>query len=345
MNNKFRNTFLIYAIPVIRIIIGMAFFLSGLFKLIDLKGFQKIIETMGLLGGPLPLMASIIIPVLELILGIMLVLGIYMRITALHLNVLVVVFSWVTFYVLRSRPDMLCGCFGGFFDMTFSIYHFIVLFIIFILNLIIVIEPNDTWNLQKLFRDKIPASKKMLIVEILIYILIAAGIILIGLALYLNFWGSKGRVEENSQDENTSVAVQDSSKTEVSISEADQGQEDIKEESTPEESSQSEIIYITVDEAYEAYLSDEDFIFVDVRSQSEYDSGHIKGALFIPVSEIQDRAVELPKDKPIVLYCNGSSCNRSGTAASILATQGFEKIYDLTGKGIDEWISKGYPSE
>ena len=80
MENKSGKTFFKYAIPVIRIIIGMAFLLSGILKLIDIKGFQKIIEAIGLLGGPLTFLASVLIPVLEVILGLMLVLGMLFRV-------------------------------------------------------------------------------------------------------------------------------------------------------------------------------------------------------------------------------------------------------------------------
>lgn len=313
MKTKSGKRFITYAIPVIRIIIGMAFFLAGLAKIIDLRGFQEVIEAFGLFSIPLPLIISIMIPVLEIILGLMLLLGVYIRIAAIHINVLVVIFSWLTFFILRNRPDMLCGCFGGFLDMTFNIYHLIVLFIIFILNLFIVIEPSDTWTIQKVFREKISEAKKMLIVEIITYIVIAVGIILIGFAIYMNFWGSQN----------------DASAQETVV----------------EEIVQPGVINITVDEAYDAYLSDEGFVFVDVRSKPEYDSGHIKGAVLIPISELEERIGELQKDKPILVYCNGSACQRSGNAASILVSHGFTKVYDLIGNGIDEWISKGYPSE
>jgi len=333
MEIRGRNTFIKFAIPVIRIIIGMAFLLSGIFKLIDLKGFQGVISALGLLGGPLTFLASAAIPVIELILGIMLVLGVYIRIAALHLNVMVIIFSWVTFYVLRSRPDMLCGCFGRFLDMTFSIYHFIVLFVIFILNLLIIIEPNDAWTLQKVFSEKITAARKMLIVEILTYILIAIGIILIGIALYVNFWGQaneKGPVEM----EDITLKIEGESAEDASSgAEADTS------------GLSSLIIDISVDQAYEAYLNDPDLIIVDVRSGPEYESGHIKGALLIPVSQLKEKLDEIPRDRPILVYCNGSSCNRSGNAAAILAANGFKEIYDLAGGGIDEWIDKGYPSQ
>jgi len=331
MKNEPKKILIKYSVPVLRILIGLAFFVSGMLKVIDLKAFQRIVISLGLLNGPLPLLASIIIPVLELILGIMLVIGVFTRIAAIHLNVVIIIFSWVTFYVLENRPDLLCGCFGTFFDMTFGVYHFIALFIFFILNLILIVQPVDTWSLEKMFKERIPKNKKMLIGEILIYVLFAVGIILIGFAVYINFWGQ--RQQENIQDI-----------TDVQIEE-DAAIADTEDDRVAEEIIIVDIIDITVDQAYEAYLSDEGYIFVDVRSESEYESGHIKGAVLIPLSDIDERLNELPKDSPIVLYCNGSSCNRSGAAASILIENGFEKVYDMGGTGIFEWIEKRYPSE
>lgn len=45
-------------------------------------------------------------------------------------------------------------------------------------------------------------------------------------------------------------------------------------------------------------------VAVDVRGQSSYEAGHIKGALHIPLGEVKDRAGELPRDKMIVTYCS-----------------------------------------
>ncbi len=43
---------------------------------------------------------------------------------------------------------------------------------------------------------------------------------------------------------------------------------------------------------------------VDVRNQTMYDAGHIRGAKLIPVGEIANHVDELPKDKQIVTYCS-----------------------------------------
>jgi len=113
-------------------------------------------------------------------------------------------------------------------------------------------------------------------------------------------------------------------------------------ETTAEGENSSEVILISVDDSYGHY-GDEDYIFLDVRSLSEYESGHIKGAINIPVSELEDRLDEIPKDKHIIAYCNGSGCERSGRAAIILVNNGFSQVYDMTGLGVIEWEQKGYP--
>lgn len=321
MEKKSYNNFLKYSVPVIRILVGLVFFASGLLKIIDISSFKDTVITLGLFNGSLSFLASIIIPVLELLLGLLLMLGIYTRVTAIHINVLIILFSWVTFYVLNNKPELLCGCFGKYFDLTFSTYHFIVLLVLFIFNLILIVEARDTWSLEKYLRDKISKKRKMLIIEILTYIFIAIGIILIAFAIYSNLKGlrSPGESENTAIDQETSI-------TETS------------------EIDEPVINILSVDEAYQAYTGNDNYLFVDVRSVSEFESGHIEGAVLIPLSEIGDRLSEFPMGRPIVVYCNGSSCNRSGNAAAILVNNGFTEVYDLGGTGIIEWIEKGYPN-
>jgi len=45
-------------------------------------------------------------------------------------------------------------------------------------------------------------------------------------------------------------------------------------------------------------------IIIDVRDESSYKAGHAKGALLIPVTEIEARVKELPRDKMIITYCS-----------------------------------------
>ena len=317
MKKKYYNNFLKYSVSVIRILVGLVFFASGLLKITDISSFRDIVISLGLFNGPLSFLASIIIPVLELILGLMLLLGIYARVTAIHINILIILFSWVTFYVLNNKLELLCGCFGKFFNLTFSTYHFIVLLVLFIFGLILIIEVRETWSLEKYLRYKISKKSKMLIIEISTYVFIAIGIILIAFAIYSNLKG----LRSSGESENTAVDQEASSEVNGPI-----------------------INILTVDEAYQAYIGNDNYLFVDVRTVSEYEDGHIEGAILIPLSEIDNRLSELPRDRPIIVYCNGSSCNRSGAAAEFLINNGFTEVYDLGGIGINEWIEKNYPN-
>lgn len=65
---------------------------------------------------------------------------------------------------------------------------------------------------------------------------------------------------------------------------------------------------------------------LDVRSQSEYDARHIEGAMLIPVDELAGRVAEVPRDRPVVVYCR--SGGRSARAAALLAGEGYE-VHDL----------------
>lgn len=71
-------------------------------------------------------------------------------------------------------------------------------------------------------------------------------------------------------------------------------------------------------------------VLVDVRTVGEYSSGHIEGAINIPVAEIARRSDEIgPKEQPVVVYCHSGS--RSAAAASTLRSQGFTVVEDLGG--------------
>ena len=111
---------------------------------------------------------------------------------------------------------------------------------------------------------------------------------------------------------------------EVTKEESEENLEEIDEEPGIEIET-AEIKSISAEAVYEIIQNGEDYLIVDVRTQEEYDEGHIEGALLLPVKELEDRLNELPKDKPIIVYCR--SGNRSRTAAEILINNGFTKVY------------------
>ena len=79
-----------------------------------------------------------------------------------------------------------------------------------------------------------------------------------------------------------------------------------------------------------------DAVVLDVRKQSEYDEGHIPGAVLLPVGSIDEdtAAAVIPEKSAMVLvYCR--SGNRSKTAAAALAELGYTDVYEFG--GINTW--------
>ena len=87
---------------------------------------------------------------------------------------------------------------------------------------------------------------------------------------------------------------------------------------------------------------DKKVYLLDVRTPDEYRQAHLRGATLIPVNEIERRYFEVPKDRPVVVYCAVGS--RSGMVVDFLAKKGYKQIYNMK-DGIVGWYRSGYPIE
>jgi len=80
---------------------------------------------------------------------------------------------------------------------------------------------------------------------------------------------------------------------------------------------------------------------IDVRPSSEYDAGHIEGAVNIPLETLTQRLSKLPKDQEIVAYCRGPYCIMSFDAVDQLRQHGYRarRLED----GFPEWKTDQLP--
>lgn len=94
-------------------------------------------------------------------------------------------------------------------------------------------------------------------------------------------------------------------------------------------------VNITAEEAKQIMDSEEGYIILDVRTQEEYDQGHIPGAIVISHEEIEEKAEEVltDKDQLILVYCR--SGRRSKLASEALVELGYTSIKEFG--GIIDW--------
>jgi len=83
-------------------------------------------------------------------------------------------------------------------------------------------------------------------------------------------------------------------------------------------------------------------VLLDVRTPDEYRQAHLKGALLIPLGELQRRVQEIPRGRPVLVYCAVGA--RSLSAAGFLASKGYRDIYNMS-DGLVGWYKNGLPLE
>lgn len=90
-----------------------------------------------------------------------------------------------------------------------------------------------------------------------------------------------------------------------------------------------------------------DALFVDSRHAYDYNLGHIKGAINLPLAEYAEKkgtVSQVPKDRLIIIYCDGADCNSSIELAARLFLDGYINVKIFFG-GWGEWKAKNLPIE
>lgn len=86
-------------------------------------------------------------------------------------------------------------------------------------------------------------------------------------------------------------------------------------------------------------------VFLDSRTEEKYLEGHVLGAINIPFESgerIVEEQIAFPREKTLIVYCDGNECQSSVLLAKALAKYGFEDIRVFFG-GWVEWVAAGLP--
>lgn len=105
---------------------------------------------------------------------------------------------------------------------------------------------------------------------------------------------------------------------------------------------QKNVKEVAIDEVQKRQEARSDFILIDVREESEWNAGHVPGAIHLSKGIIErDIEVKIPdKSKPLILYCGGGY--RSILAAQNIQKMGYTNILSMTG-GWRGWIENKLP--
>jgi rhodanese-related sulfurtransferase len=102
--------------------------------------------------------------------------------------------------------------------------------------------------------------------------------------------------------------------------------------------------FMTLTSFFDSHLKlGQNDMILDVRNPDEFQAGHIKGAINIPLPEVGARANELKKYDQVYIHCKRGG--RAKTAFDLLKTSGLDNLVCVHDAGMDLWIENGYPVE
>lgn len=90
-------------------------------------------------------------------------------------------------------------------------------------------------------------------------------------------------------------------------------------------------------------MKSKNVVVLDVRPTSEFENGHIPGAVNIPIEELATQLRKLPKNKEYVAYCRGPFCVYADEAVALLNKKGYTA--KRLNEGFPDWALKGLPVE
>jgi rhodanese-related sulfurtransferase len=103
----------------------------------------------------------------------------------------------------------------------------------------------------------------------------------------------------------------------------------------------------SVDAAQAKALFDKGALFVDVRSDKDWAAGRMPDAVHLELKKVfteESLGKVAKKTDPIVIYCNGASCDRSSKATASAVGWGYTNVHYYR-LGFPDWKSAGYPTE
>ncbi|HMN02495.1 MAG TPA: rhodanese-like domain-containing protein [Geobacter anodireducens] len=78
----------------------------------------------------------------------------------------------------------------------------------------------------------------------------------------------------------------------------------------------------------------------EVRPHDDYRQARLSGSVLIPINEVERRIAQIPKGRPVLIYCAVGS--RSGLVAGYLTQRGYGEVYNMH-DGIVGWYRNGFP--
>jgi uncharacterized membrane protein YphA (DoxX/SURF4 family) len=161
MINKLNNKIWNYSIFIIRIILGATFLFSGISKAFDVGNFRWALIELKIFGWTLASFISIVVIIAEIILGLLIIIGLFKKFATIHLGIMIIAFGWISVFAMIYSDFENCNCLGKWINLSYGPGHLALLAVLFILNVLVFIDRSGFLSLDSYFRKKFTKKYKV----------------------------------------------------------------------------------------------------------------------------------------------------------------------------------------
>ncbi len=149
MKTIFQNRWLIFTL---RLVLGVIFIIAAIAKLIDIAGFINTINSYNMITDSLSHVFGYIIPWVELFIGCSLILGVFVRFSAIITIPLIMSFTVANSYALANAVGSSCGCFGTFLSLSHPVSLILDILVLLAALILVLNKSQDFLSIRQLLQ-------------------------------------------------------------------------------------------------------------------------------------------------------------------------------------------------
>ena len=161
MINRLDNKAWNYSIFIIRILLGATFLFSGISKAFDIGNFRWALIELKIFGWTLASFISIAVIMAEIVLGLLIMLGLFRKFATIHLGILIIAFTWISIFAIIYSDFENCNCLGKWINLSYGPGHLVLLAVLFILNLLVFIDRSGFLSLDSYIKKKFVKNNRI----------------------------------------------------------------------------------------------------------------------------------------------------------------------------------------
>ncbi len=143
-----------YLAFALRVILAAIFIFSGISKLTDVLGFRWAVANLQLFSWTIAILFSYLIPLIEILLGVLLLIGLFKKFVTIHLGIFIVALGGISYFAWKYSQVRDCNCLGKIVNLQYGIPHMIFLAVLLALDILVFLDGQQIWSIDSFIRKR-----------------------------------------------------------------------------------------------------------------------------------------------------------------------------------------------